>query len=291
MTTQEKRDAKTALEGRRAFRAAYEQAVRAKDALPEGEDRTRTERALNAYGAEGAAPVEDVIQKGSGSVRFVRRTIVGRGDTGDPRVPGVTSGTMRDGSSWDPATQQQTVELRTRITLSHDALAGGGANLESTVAHEGSHGADHQRLHAAIVTEARDGAGLQPAIANPSIDLTKLETERDAYRVSASVAQGRYLRQPRQASTTSGGTVVYGNRSEAAPSQLAYRTGDTDHVLWDASWPEADPRADQDPTVERQNRAARRDRAIDTFLAVRPPDGLYGLTPAEPGGRLSGVAR
>ncbi len=99
------------------------------------------------------------------------------------------------------------------------------------------------------------------------------------------------LRQPRQASTTSGGTVVYSNRSEAAPSQLGYRSGDTDHVLWDASWPEADPRADQDPTIERQSRAARRDRAIDTFLAVRPPDGLYGLTPAEPGGRLSGIAR
>lgn len=293
----DRRKAKEALEGRRAFRAGREQAIRAKDALPPGADQTRAERALSAYGQEGDAPVEDVIRTPSGSVRFVRRTMVGREAPADPRTRGTTRGTMDEGSTWNEELQQQTLELRTRVMLSPEALGNGGPALGGTVAHEGSHAADHQRLHASIVVEKRDGTGgMQSAIGNPAVDLTQLDTERDAYRVSASIAEGEYRRGRQQTpGATAGGTTVYSTRQQPA-DHLTYQTGTrehgyTDHVIWDASWPETDSAADQDPTRLRQDRASRRDRAIDTFLAVGQPDGIYGFTAQNPGSRLSAVGR
>lgn len=57
---------------------------------------------------------------------------------------------------------------------------------------------------------------------------------------------------------------------------LAGKAGKSDYTLWDAA-----RREDQ--------RAANRDAAIDQYLAVGRPQGLYGVTSQNPGTTLSGT--
>jgi len=260
------------LNQREAFRYGLQEAARARDALPEGGDRARVDRALAAYGNEGDAPLEDVVKTESGQVRFVRRVIVGSGETSEPRVPATTSGRMD--ASFDEQRAQLNYEMESRVTFRPEALTK-DSSLGQYVAHEGSHAADYQRLQAAVVTETRTGVALQPALGDPSIDLTKYETEKEAYRVSASVAEGQYAQNRSGPAASASGTVVF--KAGGGPqSKLVVRAGKSDHTLWDATW-----RDDQ--------RAANRDAAIDQYLAVGRPQGIYGVTPQSPGSTLSGT--
>jgi RHS repeat-associated protein len=262
------------LEQREAFRYGLREASGARDALPEGEDRARVTRAIAAYGEEGDPPLEDTVElPAGGRVRYVRRTVVGAEAAADPRIRGET-GSPPPTASYDESSGELRYGMTTRVAINPNALRKEPA-LARTVAHEGSHAADYQGLQAAIVTETREGTGAAPAIGNPSVDLTQLETEQEAYRVTAAVAQGQAAQGgPLQQGRPAPGITVFGGRQPGS-GRLTVEAGQRPFVIWDPQW-----------TAE--ERAAKRDAAINEFLAVGRPAGVYGLTPEDPGRRLSG---
>jgi hypothetical protein len=146
--------------------------------------------------------------------------------------------------------------------------------LPGTVAHEGSHLADTKDLNAATVVEDdHGGARLQNTMGSPS-DLTKYETEKKAYQVSGSIAEGQYA--INHAKQRQGATVVFSTAQKVDDSRLEMK-GHPNVVIWDQGWKE-------------QDRVKNRDEAIDRYLA-QPPLGLYGVgpQPAKQGTRLSGA--
>ena len=130
-----------------------------------------------------------------------------------------------------------------------------GQNDDSTdyainLAHEGSHTADGTDFIAALPVSLADPAAIE-MFNNSPLNLTKYETERRAYRVSAAIAQG----------------LGY-------DSLKIGKDGGNKYEIWNSGWKQAD-------------RITKQSNGIDKVLSEpKSKGGLYEITEDKPGAKI-----
>jgi hypothetical protein len=159
-----RREADRVIAQRQEFRDSLREAMRARDALPEGDERNSLSESIKAYGNEGEANGVTVAV-GTLPERVAAETRVNHFDY-----------------------LEVSNSMRANLTVTFSNRRSNRLSIDS--GHEGRHVADAQAFAVALTADI--AAGGENAIANP-LNRTRYEREVRAYIVSASIARGLAL--------------------------------------------------------------------------------------------------